>query len=91
MAHPVLVHFNQIQSALMSNPSGFLSAPGFWLYIHVNICSSICGKTRCCLIIAVCLVGVYLLAKLVGRSKHNSIIEHIDSHTFMTLLMFNWP
>ncbi len=44
MAHPVLVHFNQIQSALMSNPSGFLSAPGFWLYIHVNICSSICGE-----------------------------------------------
>lgn len=44
MAHPVLVHFNQLQSALMSNPTGFPSAPGFCLHIHENICSCICSE-----------------------------------------------
>lgn len=44
MAHPVLVHFNQLQSALMSNLSGFLSGPGFCLHIHENICSCISGE-----------------------------------------------
>lgn len=74
MAHPVLVHFNQLQSALMSNPSGFLSAPVFCLHIHENICSCISGENPMLLDYR----SLFGRCLSVGRSKHNLFIEHID-------------
>jgi len=37
MAHPVLVHFNQVPSALMSNALGLLSDSRLCLHVHENI------------------------------------------------------
>lgn len=44
MAHPVLVHFNQVQSVVMSNPLGLPSVSGLYLHFDENICGCISAE-----------------------------------------------